>query len=142
MANDNLKTEADPEAPPLWGEAIYRRAVDGAADIHAQVKVDGESVRIEAAAFIEKGETLTGPNGQLWVVVEAKHRADGGYSWASLAPASPPPAGEGAAEQQALNQIEATPETEPRAPRSKKPKVTDAEPASDATESGSAEPED
>lgn len=132
---DEAEVEAPPHAPPLWGQATFRRAEDGAADFEAQIKVSGEGVRIEAAIFLKRGEALTGPDGQAWVVAEVQTRADSGYSWARLAAPA-------AAEQQALNQIGPEPEPETRTPRAKKPKVNDAEPSPDAPPSGSDEPQD
>ena len=140
--------EAAPEAPPLWGEAVFQRAKDGAADFHAHVKVSGDGLRAEGAGFIEKGETLTDPKGGFWAVSEAKHRADGGYSWLvlspGLAPAGDAPPEQGAtaddAEQHELNQIQSEPT--PEAPRARRARKQDAEQPVDPSQAGSASGEE
>lgn len=133
MTDEAKTTEAAPEAPPLWGETVFQRSTDGAPDFHAHVKVSGENVRAEGAGCVEKGEVLTDPKGGCWTVAEAKHRADGGYSWLTLAPARAE--GQGP-EQHELNQ--STPEPSPEPRKGRKVRTQDAEQSVASTETGEA----
>lgn len=119
----------EPPPPPLWGEAVFTRG-DGAV-IAAQIKVSAHDVRIETGdAALARDEILTGPNGQRWLVAEAKVSAAGTYSWATLIDVtdasdtlSPP--------QQPLNQIAPEPEPAPAPTRRRKADAADADAASE-----------
>lgn len=136
QAPDAIEAEA-PEAPPLWGTAVFQRAEVGAADFHAQVKVSGEGLRIEGEGALSKGEVLTDPQGNCWQVVEVKQRADSGYSWATLANAGAQ--GEGAERQEDVNQSAPDQAAEAPAPtRARRRKPADDRDSDDAASDGDA----